>query len=181
MLKSLKKEYLESPYTDEYTLHELEEEEFQEWKKDYRGERDKKKLWDQIGFHRPIAGFWHNFMLQILIIILPTFWAGFLLSYLYPFPEMRGLKIQFTGIFILVFTIFDLGTSATISRFIADENIKNPGEMVKYVQYFIWYQAITGLLQMSVIAFWAIKVHDLYFGNRIGNYTSTQLSAKINR
>jgi len=116
----------------------------------------KNKLWDEIGFHRPLAGFWHNLIYQIGVLIIPALVFSYLLKVLYPFPESQGYKDAFTGIFVLIFRVFDLGTSSTISRFIADENIKNPGKMVQYIQYFIWYQAVTGLLQISAISVWAL-------------------------
>lgn len=131
-------------------------EEFQQWKNEYRTETSKKKLWDQIGFHRPLGGFWHNFILQLFIIIVPSLWAAYLLKFLYPYPEMRGYRQTIQNIFVLIFAIFDLGTSSTISRFIADENIKNPGKMVQYVQYFIWYQMITGLIQVTALSIWVL-------------------------
>lgn len=142
-------------------------EEFEQWKKEYRSETNKKKLWDQIGFHRPLGGFWHNFILQLFIIIVPSLWAAYLLQFLYPFPEMRGYRQTFSKIFVLIFTIFDLGTSSTISRFVADENIKNPGKMIQYVQYFVWYQMITGLIQVTALSIWSLEYvneTDLAFG-----------------
>ncbi len=122
---------------------------------------DKRELWDRIGFHRPLAGFWNNFIYQIGVLIIPALIAVQLMRVLYPFPESKGYSSAITGIFVLVFTLFDLGTASTISRFIADENIKNPTRMVQYIQYFIWYQAITGLIQITGISVWA-----LYFCNK---------------
>ena len=122
--------------------------------------QDPKTLWDRIGIHKPLAGFWNNLLYQILVLILPALIAVQLLRILYPYPESRGYRDAITGIFVLIFAIFDLGTTATISRFIADENIKNPKKMVKYIQYFIWYQAVTGLLQVTGISIWA-----LYYAN----------------
>lgn len=82
--------------------------------------------------------------------------TSFFLKVLYPFPTSIGYRATFTSLFVLIFTIFDIGTANTINRYIADENIKNPLKMVKYVQYFIWYQAITGLIQITVISIWAL-------------------------
>jgi O-antigen/teichoic acid export membrane protein len=124
-------------------------------------------LWNQIGFHRPLAGFWHNLFFQIWTIIVPAILWAYLLKLLYPFPEMRGYRTTFTEIFVFVFTLFDLGTNATIERYIADENIRNPSKMVQYIQYFIWYQAITGLIQVTSISIWAlyfVKEPGLVFG-----------------
>ncbi|MHA1340359.1 MAG: hypothetical protein ACTSRZ_09145 [Promethearchaeota archaeon] len=89
-------------------------------------------LWDEIGFHRPLGGFWYKFIYEFLIIIIPIFLATFLVKVLYPYPISRGYQSTFTNLFILIFTAFDIGTCNTISRYIADENIKNPYKMVQY-------------------------------------------------
>ncbi len=115
------------------------------------------ELWNKIGFHRPLAGFWHNLVYQIWAILAPAVLFLSIFKYLYPYPEMRGYSNTFSGIFVLIFTIFDLGTTATVERYIADENIKNPAKMVQYIQYFIWYQAFTGLIQITIISIWALK------------------------
>ncbi|MBD3187403.1 hypothetical protein GF325_11280 [Candidatus Bathyarchaeota archaeon] len=116
------------------------------------------KLWDEIGFHRPIGGFWYKLILEIGILLIPILFVSVMLKYLYPYPTSQGYNKTFTAIFVLVFRLFDIGTSNTISRFIADENIKNPKKMVQYIQYFIWYQMITGLVQITGISAWAIWV-----------------------
>ncbi|MHA1682740.1 MAG: hypothetical protein ACTSUE_17505 [Promethearchaeota archaeon] len=116
------------------------------------------RLWDDIGFHRPLGGFWYKFLLEISIIIIPIFLVSFMLKLIYPYPTSQGYKDTFSGIFILVFILFDIGTSSTISRFVADENIKNPRKMIQYVQYFIWYQMITGLAQITLISAFALYV-----------------------
>jgi O-antigen/teichoic acid export membrane protein len=112
--------------------------------------------WDEIGFHRSLAGFWYKLVLELGIILIPAIIMPVLIRILYPFPETIGYRDAMTGLFVLVFQVFDLGTTNTISRFIADENLKNPKKMIQYVQYFIWYQAFTGILQITVISIWAL-------------------------
>ena len=55
----------------------------------------------------------------------------------------------------MFFSLFDLGTHNTMDRFIAEAAIKDQSRMVKYIQYFIWYQMITGLIQTTSIAIYA--------------------------
>jgi hypothetical protein len=117
---------------------------------------EKNNLWEELGFHRPLAGFWYKLVFEIGILIIPIFFVTYFLKYIYPFPTSIGYRATFTSLFVLVFTIFDIGTANTISRYIADENVKNPLNMVKYVQYFIWYQSITGIIQITVISIWAL-------------------------
>jgi len=39
-----------------------------------------------------------------------------------------------------------------MSRFVAENNIKKPDKMLHLIQYFIWYQMITGLIQLTVLS-----------------------------
>ncbi|MEX2682443.1 MAG: hypothetical protein Q6373_012650 [Candidatus Sigynarchaeota archaeon] len=115
-------------------------------------------LWDVIGFHRPLGGFWYKLILEIGIILIPILFVSFWLTVLYPYPESLGYSSAFSGLFVLVFTAFDIGTANTLNRFVADSAIKNPARMVQYIQYFIWYQAITGLVQITILSAWSILV-----------------------
>nr|MDO8116124.1 hypothetical protein [Candidatus Sigynarchaeota archaeon] len=96
-----------------------------------------KDLWDKIGFHRPLGGFWYRLILELGIILIPILFVSFWLTVLYPYPESLGYSTAFSGLFVLVFTAFDIGTANTLNRFVADSAIKNPAKMVQYIQYFI--------------------------------------------
>ncbi|MFX0099652.1 MAG: hypothetical protein ACFFCS_08725 [Candidatus Hodarchaeota archaeon] len=115
-------------------------------------------LWENIGFHRPLAGFFYNLPLYLITLILGIVVTGFIFSLLYPFPESMGYKAAATAIFGLFFQVFDLGTSNIMNRYIGETNIKNPQKMVQYIQYFIWYQMITGLLQTTAVSMYAIFI-----------------------
>ncbi len=119
---------------------------------------EKEALWNQIGFHKALAGFWYKLIFSLFgllfgLVLLPLYY-----KVLYPFPESAGYRSAAIGIFSLFFTVFDLGTWACMDRFIAETQITNPKKMLKYVQYFIWYQAITGLIQTTSISFYALFV-----------------------
>lgn len=115
-------------------------------------------LWDEIGFHRPLGGFWYRLVLELGIILIPVLFVSFWLNVLYPYPESLGYSTAFSALFVLVFTAFDIGTANTLNRFVAEYAIKDPAKMVTYIQYFIWYQAVTGLVQISVLSTWALLV-----------------------
>jgi hypothetical protein len=116
------------------------------------------ELWDAVGFHRPLAGFWYSLTFYILTALFVAIFSGLLLSYFYPFPESMGYRTAATAIFVVFFGLFDLGTANIMDRFIGEANIKNPKKMVKYIQFFIWYQMITGLIQTT-----AVSIYALYF------------------
>ncbi len=119
---------------------------------------DKEELWDQIGFHKALAGFWYKLVFSIFglafgLVLLPLYY-----KILYPFPESAGYRTAAIGIFSLFFTVFDLGTWSCMDRFIAEAQIRNPQKMLKYIQYFIWYQAITGLVQTTAVSMYALFI-----------------------
>ena len=113
------------------------------------------ELWDEIGFHRPLGGFWFKLVFALLTIIFGLGVLGFYFQYLYPYPESAGYRSIVGGTFALFFKIFDLGTNMTMDRYIAEAAIKDQSKMVKYIQYFIWYQMMTGLIQTTSIAIYA--------------------------
>ncbi len=119
---------------------------------------DKDQLWDEIGFHKALAGFWYKLIFSLFSMIFGIAIIGLYYKYLYPFPESAGYRSAATGIFGLFFTVFDLGTWACMDRFIAEAQIKNPKRMVHYIQYFIWYQMITGLLQTTAVSVYALFI-----------------------
>lgn len=114
------------------------------------------QLWDEIGFHKPIAGFWYNISFTLIAIVLSAFLVGQLMNFFYPFPESFGYKDLVFGYFALMFTLFDMGTGAVMGRFIPEVNINNPEKMLHYIQYFIWYQMLTGLVQTTAVSIYAL-------------------------
>lgn len=97
-------------------------------------------LWDQIGFHKPIAGFWFNITFTLIAIGASMIFVGKLMSFFYPYPESFSYKDIVFSFFALMWMIFDIATGAVMSRYIPEANIKQPELMLHYIQYFIWYQ-----------------------------------------
>ncbi|MFX0098750.1 MAG: hypothetical protein ACFFCS_04155 [Candidatus Hodarchaeota archaeon] len=120
------------------------------------GDLTTQELWDNVGFHRSVAGFFYNLPLALFQLIMGIFIGGFIMGLLYPFPESQGYRGTATGIFGLLFQAFDLGTANIMARFIGETNINNPKKMVQYIQYFIWYQMITGLIQVTIVSAYAL-------------------------
>ncbi len=109
--------------------------------------------WDEIGFHRPLGGMFFN--------ILPVFLAaGFGLlfnvwlipSVIFPFPEAMGYQNLNSQIFGVFFTLFDMGIGIALYRFIAEKNVSDPTKSIEYIRFFIWFQLITGSIQVTGIA-----------------------------
>jgi hypothetical protein len=126
-------------------------------------ERDPSKLWDEIGFHKPMAGFWFSLTYTLIGILISATLMGYFMQYFYPYPESWGYRDIAYGLFGFLFTLFDVATGAVMGRFLPEANIQNPAKMMRYIQYFIWYQMISGLIQTTVVSVYAI-----FFATRSG-------------
>ncbi|MHA1891660.1 MAG: hypothetical protein ACTSYS_11775 [Promethearchaeota archaeon] len=103
--------------------------------------------WENIGYHRVLGSFYWNIIFAILgalyALLIPVF---------IPYPESMGFYNVLTGIFSSIFTLADLGTASSLSRFIAEWRVKDPQRTIMYVRFFIWFQSFTGLVQTTVIS-----------------------------
>jgi hypothetical protein len=117
---------------------------------------DTSQLWDEIGFHKPMAGFWFNIVYTVIGILLSATFMGYFMSYFYPFPESWGYRDIAYQIFGYLFFIFDVATGSVMGRFIPEANIKDPKKMLHYVQWFIWYQMFSGLVQTTIVSLYAL-------------------------
>lgn len=115
-------------------------------------------VWQAIGPHRPIAGFFYRLVLYLLVLVGGIAFITAFLGWLYPFPESLGYKTAATGLFVLFFTLFDVGTANVMNRFLGEKGVTDPREMLHYVQYFVWYQMFTGLVQTTVVSLYALLV-----------------------
>ncbi|MHA1681845.1 MAG: hypothetical protein ACTSUE_12615 [Promethearchaeota archaeon] len=129
-----------------------------EFRRLFREKKVVKDLWDEIGFHKLLSGFWFNMVYTFIGILMSSFLMGALMGWFYPFPESLGIKDVAYTTFALFFTIFDLGTANVMDRFIGEENIKDPAKLLRLIQYFIWYQMITGLIQITFVSYYALFI-----------------------
>ncbi len=112
--------------------------------------------WEKIGFSRTLGGFFYQYVLFLVGMLLSALLFGYLLQLFYPWPEAEGYRNIVGQLFGFLFTIFDVGTAYGIERFIAEWRIKNPRKMLHYIQFFIWYQMITGLIQVTIMSVYAL-------------------------
>ncbi|MBN2152594.1 MAG: hypothetical protein JW839_14165 [Candidatus Lokiarchaeota archaeon] len=119
-------------------------------------ERPKEDLWEAVGFHRMLGGFFYKIVFTIFHIVMGIVTALLLFPIMFPFPETKGYYDTATSLFGAVYIAFDLGTANMMNRYIGEHGTKDPAVMLKYLQYFIWYQAFSGLVQVTMIACWAL-------------------------
>lgn len=115
-------------------------------------------LWEAVGFHRMLGGFFYKVVFTIIHIVMGIVTAMLLFPIMFPFPETKGYYDTATSLFVALFVAFDLGTANMMNRYIGEHGTRDPVQMLRYIQYFIWYQAFSGLVQVTIIAFWALFV-----------------------
>ncbi|MHA1522234.1 MAG: hypothetical protein ACTSRK_18830 [Promethearchaeota archaeon] len=114
--------------------------------------------WEAVGFHRPLAGELWEVILELFNIGFMIFLIVYLTPIINPYPVIGGYRSLANGIFVLVFVIFDTGTNFGLGRFIAEYRIKDPQKMMEYVNFFIRYQMITGLIQVTALTYYILEV-----------------------
>jgi O-antigen/teichoic acid export membrane protein len=111
------------------------------------------QMWQKIGVHRPIASFWYQFVI-LVIMALPAILIGTYVipNFVLPYPEALGYQSLTVTYFGLFFTLMDVSTGPAIERFVAQYAEVDPQQTAKYVQFFVWFQIATGLIQMTGVA-----------------------------
>ena len=56
-------------------------------------------LWDEIGFHRPLGGFWFKVIFILIAAVFGLGIVGFYYKYIYPYPESVGYRTIVGGHF----------------------------------------------------------------------------------
>jgi O-antigen/teichoic acid export membrane protein len=109
--------------------------------------------WEEVGFHRPLAGF--LFLVAVglvLFIVLMIYQQTVLYGVLLKSAQARGAWSLITTFFTTLWILFDWGTSTAFVKFFAQRRVDDPREGIKYAQLFVWWQAITGTIQLGLVA-----------------------------
>lgn len=109
--------------------------------------------WERIGFHRPLAGFLIYTALGFLTV-LPMMGFGSVVvpQYLLPFPAALGGWGLVGGLFALFWPLFDIGTGTASIKFFSQFRVRDPARAMAFMQLYVWWQAITGLIQIAIVA-----------------------------
>jgi O-antigen/teichoic acid export membrane protein len=108
--------------------------------------------WEKIGFHRPLGGFFLALFLGLLLFIPLIIYQNLVLPvYILPSAQALGIWGRVTQFFGLVWTFFDLGTSVAFIKFLSQYRVHDPREGIKYGQVFVWWQALSGAVQVAIV------------------------------
>ncbi|HVN28437.1 MAG TPA: oligosaccharide flippase family protein [Candidatus Binataceae bacterium] len=113
--------------------------------------------WEVVGFHRPLSGFFYNYLLSLIVMIPFNFVFTFYIerNYVNPFLEARGAwgaVTQFMGFF---FALLDLGTGQAMVKYFAEYRVRDPQRAITYAQFFIWFHALGGVLAVTLLGIMA--------------------------
>jgi O-antigen/teichoic acid export membrane protein len=109
--------------------------------------------WEVVGFHRPLSGFFYNYLLSLIIMIPLNFAVTFYIerNFVNPFLEARGAWAAVTQFMLIFFTLLDLGTSQAMVKYFAEYRLTDPARAITFAQFFIWFHAIAGMFQIAAL------------------------------
>lgn len=127
-------------------------------KKTKREDRKKEaeKLWNKTGFHRPLGGFFYNYIFLLVLAIPGLVVIGVIIPMILPYPEALGYNSVVTQLLNVFFILADFGLIEAINRFVGEKSTTNPKKALQYTSFFIWFQMISGLVQVTVVSLYVL-------------------------
>ncbi|MGE5602662.1 MAG: lipopolysaccharide biosynthesis protein, partial [Nitrososphaerales archaeon] len=115
-------------------------------------ERQEGTGWEDIGFHRPLGGFLLAVMLGLVLFVPLIIYQNLILpSYILPSAQALGIWGRVTQFFNVAWLFFDMGTSAAFVKYLAEYRVNDPRRGIMYGQLFVWWQALSGAVQVALI------------------------------
>nr|MDO8111739.1 hypothetical protein [Candidatus Sigynarchaeota archaeon] len=122
-------------------------------------EKDEAKLyWAQAGFHRPLAGFWFNYALLLIIALPGILIIGVVLPSLLPYPDALGFNNVTTSMLAPIYLFADFGIKEACDKYISQYSEVNPRKAIRYACFYWYYQMFTGIIQVTLISFIAVTI-----------------------
>ncbi len=118
--------------------------------------RQAQTSWEEVGFHRPLGGFLFAFSLGLTIFIPLIVYQNIILPvYILPSAQALGMWSRVSQFFLFLWQFFDMGTSVALIKFFSQHRVDEPRKAVQYVQVFVWWQALSGAVQVAGVIFLA--------------------------
>jgi len=114
--------------------------------------REASTEWEEVGFHRPLSGFLVALMLGLVLFIPLIIYQNLILPvYILPSAQALGIWGRVTQFFAVAWQLFDMGTSEAYIKFLSQYRVNDPKRGIKYGQMFIWWQALSGAIQVTLV------------------------------
>jgi len=110
--------------------------------------------WEEVGFHRPLGGFLLALMLGLVMFIPLIIYQNLILPvYILPSAQALGIWGRVVQFFTLIWNLFDVGTSTAFIKYLSEHRVRDPKRGVLYGQVFVWWQALSGAVQVALFVF----------------------------
>ena len=117
-------------------------------------EEEKAEGWEEVGMHRQLGGFLVQLFAGLLIILPNAVMSALVFPLLIlPSPQAAGFYDFTIRFFEALWLFFDLGTRIILIKFFSEHRVKRPQQAIKYVQLFVWFQMVSGIVQLFLISF----------------------------
>ncbi|MBN2157627.1 MAG: lipopolysaccharide biosynthesis protein [Candidatus Lokiarchaeota archaeon] len=114
----------------------------------------KENRWEVVGFHRQISGFFKLFFVMILLLIPQLLVTSIVMpNWIQPYPQASGWYSYTLRFFEAIWLVFDLGFNYAITKKFAEHRIENPRKAYHYVQLFVWWEILSGVVQLLMFTF----------------------------
>jgi len=114
--------------------------------------KEEKTEWENVGFHRPLGGFLVALSIGLVLFIPLIIYQNLILpSYILPSAQALGIWGRVTQFFNLAWTFFDMGTSIAFIKYLSEHRVHDPKKGIQYGQVFIWWQALSGAVQVALV------------------------------
>ncbi len=133
--------------------------------------------WEKVGFHRPLSGLLVGMGIGVLLFIPLIAYQDLILpQFILPSAQALGMWGRITEVFAFIWVILDAGTSTAAMKFLSQHRVEDPQRGFKYVQVYVWWQALSGAVQVAIVVMatslgivrtpfalfaWSIVVHTL--------------------
>ncbi len=127
--------------------------------------REASTRWEEIGFHRPLGGFLLALMVGLVFFIPLIIYQNLILPvYILPSAQALGIWGRVTQFFNLAWYFFDMGTSTAFIKYLSEYRVHDPRKGIMYGQLFVWWQALSGAIQVALVIALASLVapHTIY-------------------
>jgi len=91
----------------------------------------------------------------VLFVPMVVYQNMILPVYILPSAQAMGMWGRVAALFPLVWSFFDMGTSVAHMKYFSEYRVKDPRKAIKYAQFYVWWQALTGAVQVVLVVTFA--------------------------
>lgn len=108
--------------------------------------------WENVGFQRPLSGFLVALTIGLVLFIPLIIYQNLILPvYILPSAQALGIWGRVTQFFNLAWFFFDMGTGVAFVKYLSEFRVRDPKKAIQYGQVFVWWQALSGAVQVALV------------------------------